>query len=157
MAYFSTEYREAKMPPGPSQDERWNDSCFDSFCDAQVKEFGIDPVRLFLLKDIKPRQDTYRMAATLRRCEVDVQLCYKANADVEAAAATVVQDLRRAVVSVQNGSTSQGRPPFVDVWKRSTVLQESSTVARETVLHECFAEMRESAIVPDASEEYHSA
>ena len=97
------------------------------------------------------------MAATLRRCEVDVQLCRKENAAVEAAIATVAQDLRRAVVSVQNVSASQGPPPFVDLWRSSNALQESSKDAREKVLQECLAEKRAGANEPGASEEYQSA
>jgi hypothetical protein len=155
MSYFSKEYQGAKIPAGPSQDRSWNASSFDKFCDAQIKQYGIDPVRLFLLKDIRPRQDTYRMAATLRRCEMDVQRCHKENGKVEAATATVLSDLRGAVLP--NGAGGSGTPPFVEVWKRSAALQESSKTAREKVLQECFAEKRAGASGGDASGEYQSA
>ena len=161
MAYFAGEYASAKIPPGPSQDSSWSDSSFDAFCDGQVKSYGIDPVRLFLLKDVRPRQDTYRMAATLRRCEIDVALCHKENAAVEAATSSVLADLRAAVLSKDSAQAKAGTPAFVELWKKSADLQEASKTAREKVLQDAFSEKRAGASAgsgaTDASGEYQSA
>eukprot|EP01045_Picozoa_sp_COSAG04_P008537 COSAG04_NODE_475_length_13749_cov_11.148498_1_plen_1383_part_10 len=161
MAYFSKEYRDAKLPPGPSQPQTppWSNASFEKFCAAQVRAYGVDPVRLFLLKDIRPRQDTYRLAATLRRCELDVASCHSENAAVEKASASALAELRAAVLSAGGGAG--GTPPFCELWDRSTALQDGSKTVREKVLQACFAEKRKGASAgvgaSDASGEYQSA
>lgn len=140
MEYFGRQYTSAAIPPGPVQDDTWNDTKFEAFCHAQLTTYGVDPVRLFLLKNAKLRQDTYRMAATLRRCELDINECCRERVMVDKTATECVDALRNAVLPDLPSCDSS--PAFCPLWEQVLALRDSTKGDRQNVLQACITEQQ---------------
>jgi hypothetical protein len=156
MEYFWKEYKDVDLPPGPEQDDAWSDAKFEAFCHAQLSTYGIDPVRLFLLKDAKLRQDTYRMAATLRRCELDIHECGRERVSVDKATRECLAELRGSVL-LDAPSSSDPSPAFCSLWEQVHALRDGSKTDREQILQVCITEQQWASKPGAAPSDYRTA